>query len=216
MSTKNLARTVIEGGRNAFNRWDRRQSHREERAAARAALAHIGGRRELDDLVVERRRPVYKCFDDRLGPTRRWLVSHAGQRWDLVRGELLRQFDTRTTAGRHVVFDHMLPDVEDCQPWFPTRFFVDGAGILRTRPRKRLRHRWREPLPRPQVALERWLDGRRVAPRGEILFWFVLTPGGGYRQHHRLSDDDAQLWRSLPAWYRELHDPTAPPPVRRI
>ena len=33
MSTKNLARTVIEGGRYRGNRWFRRYSHKQERTA---------------------------------------------------------------------------------------------------------------------------------------------------------------------------------------
>jgi hypothetical protein len=68
-------------------------------------------------------------------------------------------------------------------------------------------------LPHARAALERWLDGRRVDARGEILFWFIPTPGNAYRQHHRLDEDEAALWRSLPEWSREENAPAAPPPA---
>jgi hypothetical protein len=215
MSTKNLARTVIEGGRTRWSRDYRRMMNAKDRAREREALGRLATGGDPDGLVVPGPESAGRGFDDKLGPPRRWLRSQIGRPWDLVRGELLRRFDTRTTAGRHIVFCHMLPWVEECgcaSCWKP--FLVDRHGILREAPR-RPRYAWpgaRAPLPRDERALSAWLSGRRVGERGQTLFWFAPTATGGYRQHHRLGADDAALWQALPLWFRERHVPGAPPP----
>jgi hypothetical protein len=94
-------------------------------------------------------------------------------------------------------------------------FSVDTHGLLRRR--RRLIRRFRvatcpPPLPRPEREVRAWLDDRRVGARGDVLFWFVPTGHGGYRQHRRLGPDDVALWRSLPDWFRACHDPSAPAP----
>lgn len=80
MATKNLARTIIEGGRDRYNKWQRNYSHREERALTRE---HFARARELDDgfeaLGIGRRTKVYKGFRDKLGAPRRWLRSQVGR-----------------------------------------------------------------------------------------------------------------------------------------
>jgi len=136
MSTKNLARTVLEAGRMSSGTWGRREDNARLRNAVRTRLASLRDEDEMDDLSL----PVFKKrnrhLDDKLGPPRRWLASQIGRPWDLVRSELFRRFDTRTTAGRHIVFDHMLHWVETgprrsylcgCRP----DFRVDRHGILR-------------------------------------------------------------------------------------
>ena len=70
------------------------------------------------------------------GPPRRRLGSHVGKPWDKVYAEMRKRFDTRTTAGRHFVFEHMLPDVDrgdlsGVGRWRRYRFYVDTHGILR-------------------------------------------------------------------------------------
>jgi hypothetical protein len=217
MSTKNLARTVIEGGRYRSNRSDRRHSNGEHRTAQRRSLANI---RHLDpeDLVFEPRTSVRPSFRDKLSPAKRWLDSQVGRPWNIVRGELLQRFDTRTTPGRHIVFGHMFPWVEGEDSRFSRRYFrVDGRGLLRrVRPEPYHGRRPPEPLPRPQAELERWLAGRRVGTRGDHLFWFTFTPAGALRQDRRLDDNDARLWRSLPLWFREQHVPGAPGPWIKV
>jgi hypothetical protein len=42
MSTKNLARTVIEGGRHNRNRWQRRHSHRKHERVALGRVLEVG------------------------------------------------------------------------------------------------------------------------------------------------------------------------------
>ena len=217
MSTKNLARTVIEGGRTRWSSWSRRHSHQEHRAAESAVLHRMRatGDPEGDDAAFAPLQSVYRSFDDKLGPAKRWLERQVGRPWDAVRSDLLQRFDTRTTPGRHIVFDHMVPWVEPDGPRSSWREFqVDARGILRKRPDNRYRSSYRrrqEPLPRPQKDLERWLGGRRVAERGAIPFWFMPTLSGGYRQDRRLDNEDARLWRSLPHWFRKLHRPVPAP-----
>jgi hypothetical protein len=214
MSTKNLARTIIEGGRTRWSSWFRRHTLRVHRQTGRAVLRRLETAGDADDITFVRRKSACREFHDKLGPAKRWLDRQVGRPWNLVRSEMLQRFDTRTTPGRHIVFDHMLPWVEDDA--FSLRwgeFEVDAHGLLRRLPHRRYRHvRRYEPLPQPEEKLERWLAGRRVGERGSALFWFTSTPGGAYRQHRRLADQDAEIWRSLPGWFRERHQPGAPPP----
>jgi hypothetical protein len=212
MSTKNMARTVMEGGRHRTSSWLSRHSHGVQRARQRAALARVGKGSELDDLVMPAPRKESRHFRDKLAVPRRWLEQQVGRPWNTVRGELVARFDTRTTPGRHILFCHMLPWVEDhrgfdCWP----RVVVDDHGLLRREPARPLaRHRlWREPLPLAEGELARWPGGRRVGARGDTLFWFTPTSTGAYRQHRRLGDQDAALWRSLPGWFRQQNDPLA-------
>ncbi|MEM9489424.1 MAG: hypothetical protein AAGC55_09780, partial [Myxococcota bacterium] len=112
MATKNLARTVIEGGRYRFNKFERHYSNRRARREARLythVLCHD------DDVgegsAVPRRTKVYRMHYDRLNAAERWLASMIGRPWDEVRSRIARSFNTRTIAGQHIVFDHLLPSV---------------------------------------------------------------------------------------------------------
>ena len=133
MSTKNLARTVIEGGRSHRNRWDRRHSNSRERSWERDLSARLLIAKELDDVVYRSRPKVGAWFFDKLGPAERWLAQQVGKPWSKVRSEIMQRFDTRSTAGRHIVFDHLLPSVEVEHRRFgaPPDFSVDRVGILR-------------------------------------------------------------------------------------
>lgn len=143
MSTKNLARTAIEGGR--ANTDDRNASHRDERARTRTWLDRVRFDAEHADATLPRRRPaVRKEFSDKLASCWGWLASRAGQPWDDVYGELTSRFDTRKLSNKHIVFDHMLAEVAGAgsvaaggaPTWQrATRFYVDDAGILRVRDR---------------------------------------------------------------------------------
>lgn len=141
MSTKNLARTVIEGGR--ANTYTRKASHRTERAYARAWLDRLRFDIDLADATSSRKRPsVGKEFADKLRPCWRWLTSRVGQPWDDVYCELMTRFDTRKLSNKHVVFDHMRNAIADAggdrmgAAWQDmTRFYVDEAGTLRARDR---------------------------------------------------------------------------------
>lgn len=186
MSTKRLERTVIEGGRG--NKWERRNSNRPERAAQRAFLSEV--RKDplnADFEIIEEREHVYKDFRDKLSPMKRWLDAQVGRSWADVRSEIATKFDTRSVAGRHITYDHLLSNVTDTlsgrddrgriaenQTGWNNRYpsyYVDGAGLLQ-------RCAVREPSWWPgykneaelKVASD-WLMGRMVGEKGGVLYW---------------------------------------------
>lgn len=149
MATKNLARTVTEGGRSG--RWAERYSTRVERQRVRRYLDRIDNADEALDLGVgpERRNDWWgTSFSDRLQPVRRFLAARAGQPWDDVFSELCSKFDRRTIKGWHLVDSHVLRHmvavprgVSSLWPWvvYPPRSgaWVDERGVLRYLQRKR-------------------------------------------------------------------------------
>ena len=190
MSTKNLARTAIEGGRTRGNKWERRNSHAEQRAEVRNYLADIKADPEAyDEISLEPLKTVYKGFDDKLGPMYRWLERHVGEEWDKVRSEIVQTFDTRTTAGRHIVYDHLLRSVETEAELAASRryryrpediytsysdhdYYVSNEGILCKL--RKIPRTWGEKIPAIDLRqLSNWLNGRVAGKVGKKLFWFV-------------------------------------------
>jgi hypothetical protein len=244
MATKNLARTVIEGGRARFNQFERRHSSRVERACFRAHESRILHDLDVADAETEPiRKPVQRAFHDKLGPAYRFLSSRVGRPWNETHALLFARFDTRTTAGRHILFDHLLRSVthesDPARFRFASRYdyYIDADGILQ-RPlyrRKRVRPRvdWR--------MLTQWLDQRRVGRVGEVLFWFVPTrpvdvkitwnwdgrliysvrkvvDAGAlpsYRQHARLARPEIVFFDSLPKAVQTELLKQAPVPLRQ-
>ena len=216
MSTKNLGRTVIEGGRHRQNKFERWHSNAVERAHVHQLERALCANADAESAIFRPRKPVWQGFDDKLGPARRWLRSQVGRPWDKVRSDLFARFDTRTTAGRHIVFDHLLEEVRASQGRFfrTPDFWISPHGILQYRQRKR--KQWAaaqrtQPLPEPEAVLRRWLGARRVIEHGLRLYWLIATPHGGFRQHLELGADDAARFRALPRWFRELF--SGPPPA---
>ena len=138
MATKNLARTVIEGGRYPGNTWDRRASNGVQRTSARRVSGALVRGADADSVVYPRRELVYPGFADKLGPAKRWLTSQVGRPWNKARSDLFARFDIRTTPGRHIVFDHLLPEVEGHRRYRPD-YVVDRSGILRKAKRAKRR-----------------------------------------------------------------------------
>ncbi len=130
MATKNLARTVIEGGRTHFSKWHRRASNGFHRTQVRLVSGALAGGADVDNVIYPRRPKAYRDFHDKLGPARRWLATQVGHPWNKARSELFARFDIRTTPGRHIVFDHLLPEVEG-RRWARRDYVVDRFGILR-------------------------------------------------------------------------------------
>ena len=130
MATKNLARTVIEGGRAPGNTVDRRASNGVQRTNVRRVSDALVRGADADSAVYPRRPVIYRQFSDKLGPAERWLAGNVGRPWNKARSELFKRFDIRTTPGRHIVFDHLLPEVEE-PPRRRPDYVVDRSGILR-------------------------------------------------------------------------------------
>lgn len=185
MSTKNLARTVIEGGRTSNYKSDVDTAYREERAASREFLRRATVDPEAAEaLVTPKRRPVRPQFADKLNPAHQFLDANCGRPWNKVKSELFKKFDTRTTPGRHVMFDHILNDVDENATWSETRYsryyrwFVDKSGLLQRKKTTTSRFKKREipersPISKEKVAL--WLGNRKVGRCGERLVWFHPT-----------------------------------------
>lgn len=130
MATKNIARSALEGGRHSYNKWERRHSHNEERAQVRDYLNRVLADPEnADDEHYDGIRPVHKEFTDKLAPMYRWLEKQVGRSWADVRSEVFHKFDTRTTAGRHITFDHLLNQVIDTQSGFDDRGAMMNPNI---------------------------------------------------------------------------------------
>jgi hypothetical protein len=200
MATKDLSRTVIEGGRARFNSWERRHSHRLVRARERIALSDGG---DWDNVVIARRTPVRRAFADKLSAAERYLAAQVGRPWSKVSSELFARFDTRTTAGRHILFDHLLREVKvgEQRGWPGSfDFEVDRHGLLRrvVRPPRQQRV-WHYPR---REWLE-WLAARRIGRRGGVLFWFVPTAHERLRQAAPLSTNENAYWSALPDWFRQ-------------
>jgi hypothetical protein len=137
MATKNLARSVIEGGRTRRNTWARRASNGLQRTNVRRVSGALLRRADAADFTIYPvRKLVWREFNDKLGPAKRWLASQVGRPWNKARSELFARFDTRTTPGRHIIFDHLLPEIAE-PPEGKGRFrrrpeyVVDRSGILR-------------------------------------------------------------------------------------
>ena len=207
MSTKRLQRTVIEGGRVGSNKWARRQSHKEEKAQVRQYLSKVMADPEHYEEELEPEiGPVYKDFKDKLSPMYRWLEKQAGRPWADVRSEVFQKFDTRTTAGRHITFDHLLREIVDTESGFdrwgrmanpnieleeskehPWRFrfstasyYVDEVGILQAsehNPRRRHYYRSSKFSKEQYEEVSKWLNGRIIGVKQDKHYWFCPTEG---------------------------------------
>jgi hypothetical protein len=149
MSTKNLARTVIEGGRTGHSKYLRRRSLRYWRRDNRRLCKALG-----DDIDAwgEAELPIRERFwedishADRVNPCERFLISRAGRPWNEVRSEICHRFDRRKLAGMHVTNDHLLNRVQvdyesyAIRYWWRSggpKFWVTDDGILRHNPKAR-------------------------------------------------------------------------------
>jgi hypothetical protein len=216
MATKRLSRTAIEGGRTRHSKHERRQSYADERARVRDEIRKVIVDADLaDDWGLEKRQKVYKHFADKLGPPKRWLRKQAGRPWNEVYSDLKQSFDPRTTAGRHLVYDHMLHWVDrgETLRWRRPELTVDNDGILRESPLTKRYHSdgWRM-YQETQRALQ-WMAGRKVLDYGTAQYWAIpveravrqLSPGSSkanqvaihHRQDQRLTDDEVRFWQGL-------------------
>lgn len=208
MSTKNLARTVIEGGRTQSSKDVRREcikyTRRQYKSYIRRGLADPEHFDEFADFHY-RERDV-RSQKDKTNPTERWLDKHVGQPWDQVYSKLKKVFDPRNVAQRHVVYDHMLRSVTDngvtCEyplrnyggttaPETPYGLYVDADGILRggsevTRygSSQAARRRARRVGPRyTQASILEWADNRRIIVRAPGVYFWAEQAGYTASEH---------------------------------
>lgn len=185
MSKKNLAGSAIEGGRAKHSRYEEHESVVRERAQSRLRLRRMLFDRDYwDETVVQDRRAlstwIDKDFDDKLNPVRRWLDTQVGRQWDDVYSEIKKKFDSRTTAGRHILYGHIIPMVGQWSDHDShlNDFTVDQDGILHKNPTPwwRKKNKKTQPTrlykqPTEKQLAEFFADGRRVDE--ESLTWYT-------------------------------------------
>lgn len=187
MSTKNLARTVIEGGRCGYYKGEVQEYASSERASGRAYLRLVARDPEAADAVLDPvRKPAMVCFSDKLSPVYAYLDSRVGKSWDKTFAEVCAKFDLRTTPGRHVTNDHMLAviamnDEHKLVDQYGVgryyRYFVDRHGILRKNVRPS-RGRGIPLKPFDSRRLVSWLGNRKVGQQGARFVWWVPIAKG--------------------------------------
>ena len=197
MATKNLARTVVEGGRSIYSKLDRKERNRRERRLRYDAEGNVVAGRS--------RRVGGRGFADRLAPLERWLDHNIGRGWNNVYREFCERFDRRTMKGWHLG-DHLLQMVGRGRfPWGAS-FRVDGRGILRRAPRRS----WGRPIfvsRADEAQAKDWAAGRQVIVRGDAVFWTaravdLLIPTSA--QGRRLTLEELAFWSSLRGELRRL------------
>ncbi len=152
MATRNLARTVVEGGRKGrdYDRWGTRI----ERRNSKHQLQRIETGRDAEEsyalqgkVCPGRRNEWGTSFSDRLTAVERYLQANAGRPWDKVFSELCSKYDRRSLKGWHMIDGH----VKDHMVRLPGAMYlfggsayppssgawVDHHGILRYTQRKR-------------------------------------------------------------------------------
>jgi len=210
MSTKDLSHTVIEGGRAGYNKWERRNSHSEHRFDEKMYLKEVTHDPEnWYDYDIEPLRHVGKSFDDKLSPVYRWLHAQVGRPWNEVRSEVSEKFDTRTTAGRHIVHDHLLGNVEEVQEigkygnygpedpttsYYKNQFYVDDNGLLQTKTRIKRQYHYTAPPQYNTNQIANWLSGRIIGKVGKKLFWFI--PADKNKKRGGVS----RTWKTIWGW----------------
>lgn len=186
MSTKNIARTVIEGGRNGSYKKEVHEKQREERTETRNYLRKsLADNDNADAFVAPIRKPVYKEFADKTAVIDSFLHSRVGKNWSKVRSELFEKFDTRTTPGRHILFDHLLRDVAEEGPvdvrGFTNHYYVDAQGRLQNNDRQYRKHRVQ---PFDKIEVCNWLKNRCVGHIGKRHYWFEPTQHKSFKAYY--------------------------------
>lgn len=192
MSTKNLARTVLERGRPTADKFFRRYRNRQERRALRDYLHAVEKDQEF---YYDRIEPDHKhsadwhgpVLTDQLTPVYAWVDKQIGKNWADVRRDIKEKFDVRTLAGFHVVYQHILRDiagsgeeeymfdgVSNCG------YYIDENNLLQSRYNKHGFYTLfapsssKEPFSEEQKQeLIEWLDKRKVVFVNGRLYWFV-------------------------------------------
>ena len=195
MATRNLARTVVEGGRSGYSQLRRKQHSRRERRLRFDEEGNVVSGKEG--------RPWGREFADRLSPLERWLGHHVGRGWNNVYRDFCERFDRRTMKGWHLE-DHLLGSVRLGRCGYGN-FYVDRRGILRRQPRQI----WDWPpriKPEEQDAARRWANGRQVIVHGDALFWTarpIVQSRLAAPQGPSLAPEDVTYWSSLSPAVRE-------------
>ena len=185
MSTKRLDKTIIEGGRNNHNKWERRQSHAYVRAEEKFFCRKVAIDPEFaEDYIIDDAPHVYKEFKDKLKPLYRWLDKKIGQNWDLVYSDIKKEFDISTTPGRHVIEDHLLHSVARSElingyPAYESfrKYYVDENNILQKTPKQKYKYSTINEKSFNYNVVENWLNGNMIGLIDSQPYWFMPNEG---------------------------------------
>ncbi len=193
MSTKNIARTVIEGGRTDRNTHERRQSNRIQRKEVRTITRSLSRLVDQESYTLPDRPRIEKEHADKLEAAMSWLIHHGlGKTPPEIEALLLTRFNTKTIAGRHIVFEHLLlklkpvsrpskhkkEDVFFLRKVTTRKYFAEERGF----PRKHIFYRLGlerlfEVRHRSRVA--KWSVGYNDITHRRNFYWFL--PENGFR-----------------------------------
>lgn len=224
MSTKRIARTLVEGGRASSNKYDRRQTHRTRRSRERRA-AYLALFEDPDWVDWGEDVPVYPEYADKTSAYRRWLGSFVGQSWNTARSAIVRGLDQRNIKDWHLR-QHIDGDVAlHPEDWFYNyRHFRVEEGLLQRTPPLFVKTKQEKEKGVSSRHLFAWVRGRRVQRRGDVLFWMESVsnsgasfgrrlrrdrqnnggrPQGPFRQHDPLHKRDLKIWNTL-SWAQQL------------
>jgi len=204
MSKKDISRTAIEGGRSGFNKNERYISYADERSKVHTIIAGAHGDPEIfDEVLIPKRKKVYKDFKDKLSPVERWMNDRVGKSWNKTYSLLKKKFDSRTVAGRHIVYDHILRDIwmsPDRSDKFAIyhRYYIDNNGILRkTESWNKENKELSEKIKQEKIEIEKWLDCRMIGKTGNVLYWYNPT----VKSHVEKFDWWAGKFNSVESYY---------------
>ena len=193
MATRNLPRTIVEGGRSNTYKTDRQTIKNRERREARTYCLKARFDPDFTEHEVDERLPLLtrrgERFADRLAPINRWLEANQGRPWDDVYSDLRRTLDIRTLKNWHYL-DHVKKMVIGFgYPWcWSLRgASVDAEGILVWHPRRSSKRTRSEPV--PKNPLWRWNGRWWTDP--QLIEFFQLTDRFGTTVRGRLVKDVA-------------------------
>lgn len=199
MATKNLARTLIEGGQSRSAKSDRRRFNRRERHRARLWC------RDVDRFEAEAapwREPAPFEPNDRGAPLYRWLLARVGQPWSAVYSALHALTDSRTLEGWHLIYAHAKQSVNFVERVSSSGFYVmDGLLCYR----RYQRRSYRRPPTVGDAALRAFCASRWVIDYGAVQFW--TAPGAGPydvapQEARWVPSPGGQLWLPLVGYGR--------------
>lgn len=209
MATKDLARTIIEGGQcKPHAKAPRRDAKRSERMKIRAYLRNCARDRGWDEGHARPEREwVMACYADRTAALRRWMEQYVGRSWDEAYAAAVRTHDRRTTRGRHLIEGHFrardfvrLPNAPKETYEMPSWFAVDADGIVVSCPRRSFK---RKPEPKITPDITAWLADRKIARRGAAYFWLVPVEHWASRTVDAGDGTEERTWERVVTGYRQ-------------
>lgn len=200
MSTKDKSRTALEAGTAKVSRYFLRLERKKQRVKRKQICKQITNDVELAEEFFDPKSSVSKSFDDNVSFLQKYLQSKVGEVWDDVRSEIAKQFDGRSIAGKHILYDHILRSVvssgtgydkngnfywdESVKVIYRFRirdFYVDQNGILQevkidTKLFKKIKD-MSNTTDQKLFEIDSWLRGRMIVQENKQLFWKTSSTG---------------------------------------